>query len=122
MRLLLKDAGILAWRDGGFAPIRRGYLGIDGDTIDYVGAEPPEAAYDETLDLRGKLLIPGLVNTHCHAAMTLLRGIGSDLPLDRWLYEAMFPVEDRMTAEDIAAGNALAMMEMLASGDRKSVV
>ena len=116
MRRLLKGAGILAWRDDGFHHIPEGCLGIDGDTIDYVGAEPPEAAYDETLDLRGKLLIPGLVNTHCHAAMTLLRGLGSDLPLDRWLFEAIFPVEARLTREDIRAGNALAMLELLASG------
>ena len=116
MRRLLKGAGILAWRDDSFHHIPEGCLGIDGDTIDYVGAEPPEAAYDETLDLRGKLLIPGLVNTHCHAAMTLLRGLGSDLPLDRWLFEAIFPVEARLTREDIRAGNALAMLELLASG------
>ncbi len=116
MRLLLKNAGILAWRDDRFEHIPEGFLGIDGDSIDYIGTNRPEAAYDREKDLRGKLLIPGLINCHCHAAMTLLRGVGSDLPLDRWLYEAMFPVEDRMTAEDIAAGNALAMMEMLASG------
>ncbi len=66
--------------------------------------------------MSGRLLMPGLINCHCHAAMTLLRGIGSDLPLDRWLFDEMFPVEDRLTAEDIAAGNELAMMEMIASG------
>ena len=116
MKLLLKNAGILAWKDGRFDWIPEGYLGIDGDAIDYVGAEKPEAAYGREKDMRGKLLMPGLIDCHCHAAMTLLRGIGSDLPLDRWLYEAMFPVEDRMRTDDFIAGNELAMLELLASG------
>ena len=116
MKLLLKNAGILAWKDGRFDWIPEGYLGIDGDTIDYVGAEKPEAAYDREKDMRGRLLMPGLINCHCHAAMTLLRGVGSDLPLDRWLFEAMFPVEDRMKTDDFIAGNELAMLELLASG------
>ena len=116
MSLLLKNAGILAWKDGTFDHIPEGFLGVDGDRIDYIGPQRPEKRYDREKDMRGKLLIPGLVNCHCHAAMTLLRGIGSDLPLDRWLFEAVFPVEDRMKTEDFMAGNALAMMEMLASG------
>ena len=116
MRLLIKNAGILAWKDGAFEHIPGGYLGIDGDTIEYVGAEKPAASYDREKDMAGKLLIPGLINCHCHAAMTLLRGIGSDLPLDRWLYEAMFPVEDRMKTDDFIAGAELAILELLASG------
>ena len=116
MKLLLKNAAILAWKDGRFDCIPEGFLGIDGDTIDYIGVDKPQAAYDSEKNMRGKLLIPGLIDCHCHAAMTLLRGVGSDLPLDRWLYEAMFPVEDRMTPRDIEAGNALAMLEVLASG------
>lgn len=116
MRLLLKHAGILAWKDGDFDYIPEGYLGVDGDTIDYVGAQKPEAAYDREKDLRGKLLIPGLINCHCHAAMTLLRGVGSDLPLDKWLFDVVFPIEDRMKTDDFTAGNALAMLELLACG------
>ena len=73
MKLLFKGAGILAWKDGKFNYIPEGFLGVDGDTIDYVGAERPEAPYDREKDMRGKLMIPGLINCHCHAAMTLLR-------------------------------------------------
>ena len=116
MKLLLKGAGILAWKDDRFNYIPEGFLGIDGDTIDYIGAQQPPEPYDQVKDMRGKLLMPGLVNAHCHAAMTLLRGVGSDLPLDRWLFEAVFPVEDRMKTEDFIAGNELAMLELLASG------
>ena len=64
----------------------------------------------------GKLLMPGLVNCHGHTAMTLLRGLGGGLPLQRWLEEAIFPVEAKMTAEDIRAGVVWGAMEMLAGG------
>lgn len=116
MRRLFANCGILAWREERFECIENGYLGVDGDTIDYIGTARPKDRYDEELDYTGRLLMPGLVNAHSHAAMTLLRGVGSDLPLDKWLFEEMFPTEDRLTPEDIAAGNALAMMEMIASG------
>lgn len=115
MRRLFTDCDILAYVGAGFELIH-GFLGIDGDTIDYIGAERPAAAYDEVRALPGRLLMPGLVNCHGHTAMTLLRGVGSDLPLDRWLNEAIFPTEDRLTTEDYRAGYALAMMEMIASG------
>ncbi len=116
MRLLFKNAGIIAWENDDFRFIPDGFLGVDGDTIDYIGERRPPRAYDREKDMRGKLLIPGLIDSHCHAAMTLLRGIGSDLPLDRWLFEAVFPVEDRMTTGDFIAGNELAILELLAGG------
>ena len=63
-----------------------------------------------------RLVLPGLVNCHGHTAMTLVRGLGGGLPLQRWLNEAIFPVEAKMTPEDIAAGMAWGAMEMLAGG------
>ncbi len=116
MRRLFVNAGILAWREDSFHYLPSGFLGVDGDTICYVGERRPSEAYDDEMDFSGRLLMPGLINCHCHAAMTLLRGVGSDLPLDKWLFEEMIPVEDKLTAEDISAGNELAMMEMIASG------
>ncbi len=83
------------------------------------GGETPDAAVvsaDETVDLKGALLMPGLVNAHGHTAMTLLRGLGGGLPLQRWLEEAIFPVEAKMTSADVAAGVTWGVMEMLASG------
>ncbi len=62
------------------------------------------------------LVMPGLVNCHGHTAMTLVRGLGSGLPLRRWLEEAIFPVEAKMTAEDVRAGAVWGAMEMLAGG------
>ena len=63
-----------------------------------------------------RLVMPGLVNCHGHTAMTLVRGLGGGLPLQRWLEEAIFPVEAKMTPEDIRAGTVWGAMEMLAGG------
>ena len=63
-----------------------------------------------------RLVMPGLVNCHGHTAMTLVRGVGGGLPLQRWLEEAIFPVEAKMTAKDIRAGAVWGIMEMLAGG------
>lgn len=70
----------------------------------------------ETIDCTGMLVMPGLVNCHGHTAMTLLRGVGGGLPLQRWLNEAIFPVEARMTPADVAAGMTWGCLEMLAGG------
>ncbi len=113
MKTLLSNATIVA---SGFEVIKQGFVGIDGEAIDYVGADRPSARYDSELDMKGHILMPGLYNLHTHTSMVLLRGLGSDLPLDRWLTEAMFPIEARLTADDISVGTRLAMMEMMATG------
>ena len=113
MKLLLKNASILT---EDFTVLADGFLGIDGDTICYLGQTRPQETYDREKDMRHKLLIPGLYNLHSHTPMSLLRGLGSDLPLDRWLNEAMFPVEARLTEADVAVGTRLSLMEMVASG------
>jgi len=74
------------------------------------------SAAAERVNLKGALVLPGLVNAHGHSAMTLLRGVGGGLPLQRWLEEAIFPVEAKMTPDDIRAGVRWAIVEMLASG------
>lgn len=73
-------------------------------------------AFDERIDCSGMLILPGLVNCHCHAAMTLLRSLGTGLPLDRWLREAIFPVEAKMRPDDVRAGTLWGALEMLAGG------
>ncbi len=116
MKRLLAHRDVLTWENDGFTCLKNGYLGIDGDRIDYVGAEPPRGAYDEEKDMTRKLLLPGLINGHTHTGMSLLRGMGSDLPLDKWLFDTIFPVEDRLTDEDLRIGMELSMLEMIASG------
>jgi 5-methylthioadenosine/S-adenosylhomocysteine deaminase len=71
---------------------------------------------DQYLDASGGLVMPGLVNTHGHAAMTLLRGYVDDKPLEAWLEEDIWPVEAALEPRDIAAGTRLAAVEMAKSG------
>jgi 5-methylthioadenosine/S-adenosylhomocysteine deaminase len=67
------------------------------------------------------LLLPGLINTHCHTPMLLLRGMGGDLPLLRWLHEVMWPAEGRLTASDVRVGMAAGCVELLRTGTTTSV-
>lgn len=94
-----------------------GTLVIAGSRIEYIGSAPVEAApEDEVIDGRGKLFLPGFVNTHGHAAMSLLRGFKDDVSLQVWLQEYMWPAEAKFTAADVRAGTRLAIVEMLKSG------
>ena len=67
------------------------------------------------MDGKNGLLMPGFYNAHCHAAMTLERGVGSDLNLMDWLHQ-IFPIEDRLNAEHVYNGTRLAILEMLRRG------
>ena len=88
-----------------------GAIEIDGDAISAVTLQPQPPALTAA-----RLVLPGLVNCHGHTAMTLVRGLGGGLPLQRWLEEAIFPVEAKMTPADVAAGDAWGILEMLAGG------
>ncbi|CAM4283026.1 amidohydrolase [Paenibacillus phoenicis] len=98
-------------------PVIHGYMLVEGDTISYIGEERPEGVEGaETLDGKGLLFLPGLINTHGHAAMSLLRGYGDDMVLQTWLQEKMWPMEAKFTAADVYAGTALSVLEMLKGG------
>ena len=88
----------------------------DGKYIIYVGKDPATDKYDSDLDCGGDLLIPAFYNAHCHAAMTLFRGFGEDLPLDRWLNERIFPAEERLNAKNVYDASMLACAEMIRNG------
>lgn len=116
MKTLFKNCDVLL-RDGeAFSVTKNAYIGVDGDRIDYIGTEMPKSEYDYQKDMTGKLLMPGLINCHNHCPMVLLRGVGSDLPLDKWLFGTVFPIEDKLNADIISAGSYLAIMEMLRGG------
>ncbi len=116
MKILFEHADILLTEEDGFSEIKNGFLGVNGSKISYIGKDRPRAKYDLVRDFSGKLLMPGLINTHCHAAMVMLRGLGSDLPLHEWLFEKMMPVEDRFKPASIRTATELALLEMIASG------
>lgn len=68
------------------------------------------------VDGRGKLLMPGLINTHCHAGMTLQRNSADDIPLMAWLHDRIWPFEQRQTADDVALATRLGVAELLLGG------
>jgi 5-methylthioadenosine/S-adenosylhomocysteine deaminase len=70
----------------------------------------------EKIDATGKIVIPGLINTHQHAAMSLLRGYADDLPLQDWLEKWIWPIESQMTSHDIYAGALLTAIESIMGG------
>lgn len=78
------------------------------------GVEPQPG--DEHLDAAGSILVAPMVNGHTHAAMTLFRGYGDDLPLMRWLEEKIWPIERRLKPEDVYWGTRLACLEMIRTG------
>ena len=84
----------------------------DGVIRDVALARPPDGGGAAP----SALVLPGLVNCHGHTAMTLTRGLGGGLPLQRWLEEAIFPVEAKMTPQDVRAGAVWGIVEMLAGG------
>ena len=88
---------------------------IEGNRIACIaeGISAPSGA--EVLDGTVKAIIPGFINTHTHASMTLFRGYGDDLPLMTWLEDYIWPVEAQMTAHDVYVGARLACLEMLRS-------
>ncbi len=91
------------------------YVLTDGCLISYIGREKP-AEFDRTINGRGNLLIPGFYNSHCHAAMTMFRGYGEDLPLSRWLNEKIFPAEERLNSKNVYISAKYAVAEMLKNG------
>lgn len=102
----------------GRASVYNACIHIDSGKILYAGGvdtAPPWQA-ERTINGRGRLAMPGLVNAHTHVAMTLLRGVGTDLNLQDWLTTAIFPREDRLTPQDVYWGNMLGIMEMLRFG------
>jgi 5-methylthioadenosine/S-adenosylhomocysteine deaminase len=91
-------------------------LRCEAGAIAAVGPDVTPADGDEVIDAGGMALVPGLVNGHTHAAMTLFRGFADDLPLMEWLTEHIWPVEKRMSDDDVYWGARLACVEMIRTG------
>ena len=91
-------------------------LRVDDGRIAEIGPGVEPADGDQVIDASDLALAPGLVNAHTHAAMTLFRGYADDLPLMEWLTEHIWPVEKRMTDEDVYWGTRLACVEMIRTG------
>jgi len=110
--MLLKNAEILT-PDG---IIQKGDILIENDIISKVGSIDANFTADTVIDCNNKLAIPGLINTHTHAAMTLFRSYADDMLLMDWLQNKIWPAEAKLKSEDIFWGTQLAIAEMLKSG------
>ena len=89
---------------------------LEDGLIAELGPDVTPREGDEVIDASGLILVPGLVNGHTHAAMTLFRGYGDDLPLMEWLEDKIWPAEARLTEEDVYWGARLACLEMIRTG------
>lgn len=102
--------------DENFEVQKNAFIGIKDGKIAYIGTEKPQEDFGEVYNGKHGLMMSGFVNAHSHAPMTLLRGYGENLPLDRWLNEKIFPFEDKLTDSAIAASTTLACAEMIRFG------
>ena len=105
--------------DPSFRVLEGMIVAVKGDAIAYVGTGeglPQNEDWGEAYDGRGKLLIPGLYNIHCHTPMTLLRGYGENLTLQDWLTQKIFPFEDKITPDDLYYAYLLGVAEMARFG------
>ena len=111
-KLLIKNVELLHSPQG-----EANYIAVLDNKIAYVGPEAPAGFEDaEIIDGQGKLATAGMVNTHGHVSMTLLRSYADDMALMDWLQNKIWPIEDKMNAKDIYWGAMLGMVEMLKGG------
>jgi 5-methylthioadenosine/S-adenosylhomocysteine deaminase len=108
--ILIKDATIIS------NEIKKSSLLIQNDKIVEISDKLSVNDADEVINASGKVLIPGLVNTHTHLSMTLMRGLADDMPLDTWLNNYIWPVEAELNPEYCYAGALVACAEMIRSG------
>lgn len=84
--------------------IFNGCVGVSDGKITYVGSHRPTVPVKRIIDCKGRILMPGLINTHAHTAMCLMRGYADDYKLDEWLYNKVLPVEARLDERAVLAG------------------
>ena len=116
MNIRIYNARILTMEEG--VPLFTGELHVTENKISYVGPALSEVKENwvREIDANGNVIMPGCKNAHTHSAMTFLRSYADDLPLLEWLNEQVFPMEAKLTADDIYHLSKLAIMEYLTSG------
>ena len=112
MNLLIKNAMVLL-PDG---KVEQADIAVKGNKIEAVGKIPDGFIAERTVDGKDQLAMPGLINAHTHASMTLLRNYADDMDLMDWLTQKIWPVEEKLQADDIYWGAMLAAAEMIKSG------
>jgi 5-methylthioadenosine/S-adenosylhomocysteine deaminase len=114
MSILIKNSAIVTQNEK--RQQLHGDIYIEEDEIVEISEKPISVEAEFKIDGRKKLVVPGLINTHTHIPMTLLRGYGDDMLLKNWLEERIWPVESRFDSDSIEIGTKLGLLEMIASG------
>lgn len=116
MSILIKNVQVISpVESGGVTSFKDINIYIVDDLIvDISSTDHPDA--DTVIDGRDMVALPGLINAHTHAAMTLFRGMADDIPLDLWLNQHIWPAEGKLTQEDVYWGVKLSLIEMIKSG------
>ncbi|MCD6106769.1 MAG: amidohydrolase [Caldisericaceae bacterium] len=97
--------------------IQKGDLAIKDSLIYYIGPQKEwKDKFDTVIDAKNYIVMPGFVNAHTHLAMTLMRGIADDLPLQKWLFDTIFPIENKLTERDVYFGSLLGIVESIRAG------
>lgn len=117
---IIVEGGTLITMCEGEDPVKDARVFVKRDRIVHIGAAGEDIRRfpgAEIIDARDAIIMPGLINAHCHVAMTLFRGLADDLPLKQWLFEKIFPTESRyLTPETVYWGTLLGCLEMILSG------
>ncbi|MCX7884931.1 MAG: amidohydrolase [Caloramator sp.] len=115
MNILIKNAYIITMNEKEEV-LENADLAIENDRIKYVGKVPADFKADKIIDGSKKAVLPGLINAHTHMAMSLFRNYADDLPLHEWLTQKIWPIEDKLTGEDVYYGTMLSIVESIKSG------
>lgn len=115
MNILIKNASILTM-NGENEVLKNASIAVENDRIKYIGEVPEDFKADKVIDGDKKVVMPGIINAHTHMAMSLFRNYADDLPLWEWLSEKIWPIEDKLTGEDVYWGSMLSIIESIKSG------
>ena len=114
MRTRFYNAQVLTMKDFN---IFSGEVWVEDNKIIYVGkAKDSSFCFDREIDVQNNLIMPGFIDAHTHSGLTFLRSMADDMPLQQWLNEKVFPIEAKLTQDDIYYFSKLAILEYLTSG------
>lgn len=113
MGIVLKNAAYVITQDSNRSKLRNRDILIENGKIAAIGSGLDG---EEKVDCSRMAIMPGLINTHTHVSMALFRGVGDDMDLQSWLQNRIFPIESKLTEDDVYWGAVLGIIEMLESG------
>lgn len=115
MNILIKNASVLTMTDHAEL-INSASVFIEDGKIKGIGENSENLKADKIIDGTNKLVMPGLINSHTHIAMSLFRNYADDLPFWPWLTERIMPLEEKLIPEHVYWGSMLSIVEMIKSG------